>query len=725
MSVKVDFSANDAGFTSTIRKIDSSMKGMDDGVKRASSSVSTSFGSMVKAGAALAIGFGVVKLAVNAISGTMGEFKAALDLGGELNDLSARTGETAGNLMILQRAFDNAGAGADKVGPTINKLQKFMEESSQGITANVETLDRLGISYEELKGKAPLEQMKILSERISAIEDPAERATAAMQIFGRSGGELLPLLTSFSGEVENASAQLGSMPGVMDRTNKTFDAISDNLKVINGKFREFAAGLLEKIAPALELVTTLLSRLDAAAIGMKLGDVITGASNAMGGFSDALAAIKLGEFGLAWDLAWSSIKLQAADSINSIYANVRATAASISALLSEMFRPESPIMNIITSAFEILAAKIVIILSNSLAAIMEKIPGIGKAIAEGMGDAAANAEGKIAFHSQRIGREMENVGTQFKDGIDKAGEAFDETLKTSKELIDTTGLEIKLQEDKTQLLKAQQQELAKQVAEEEKRKGTLEEVKSLETDIGGARKVYAEQVKQLESEIQSARAQGNVELEKELKSQKTYFAELERSLGQGKTMEEAITAAIQAQNLAREEKVQKEKAVNKELKEQLTLSEKMAADIAAANAANNLDKGGRRQGKFQEAMAEGNLVGAGRAQRGMERAEQDQLLNDAFNGGRAFGKSVQDMAKEQGIDTFGKTSKDLRKELAARAKERQGEMAPGKEGKKGDVPGEVKPERNNPLDEIKKAVDAIQRLVEKIEPKLPTHALGV
>ena len=318
MSLDVKFSATDAGFTSTVSKVKTSVKSMDDSVAKTASSVKTSFGSMVKAGAGLALGFGAIKAAMGAITGTLDTFKDALDLGGTMKDLSERTGETAGNLLLLRRAFDNSGVGADKVGTSVNKLQKFMDDAAQGSEKNITTLARLGLTMADMQGKTPTEQMALLAEKLNGVSDNGEKSALAMGIFGKAGGQLLPLLADFSGELKTAKDQLGNMPGVMDRNAGAFDNISDNINVAKGKFMEFAAGLLESLAPALELATTLITRFDAAGAGMKLGEIITGASNAMGGFTDALSAIKLGEFGLAFKIAFESIKLQAADSINSI-----------------------------------------------------------------------------------------------------------------------------------------------------------------------------------------------------------------------------------------------------------------------------------------------------------------------------------------------------------------------------------------------------------------------
>lgn len=152
---------------------------------------------------------------------------------------------------MLQRAFDNTGAGAEKVGPTINKLQKALVEAGQGSASSVKAFQQLGIDFEALAQKTPTEQLEELASKLSEVQNPAERSTLAMQLLGKSGGELLPFLSGFSGEISAAKEQLGSLPEVMDRSAAAFDQLGDGLEIVKGKTNEIAAGFLETLLPAL------------------------------------------------------------------------------------------------------------------------------------------------------------------------------------------------------------------------------------------------------------------------------------------------------------------------------------------------------------------------------------------------------------------------------------------------------------------------------------------
>jgi len=252
-------------------------------------------GVAVKAGMALAEG------AMDAARAVADGFGQAIDLGGRLTDLSSRTGESAGSLLVLERAFTNTGVSADSVGTSMNKMQKFMTDAAQGGAAQSESMQRLGVTMGDLAGKTPTEQMAVFAQRISSIQDPAQRAEAAMSIFGKSGGELLPILNNFSGELQGARDQLGGMPSVMDRSAAAFDATGDSMAAINSKIMEFAAGFLEQALPALTTFTNALGGIDAAGWGQAAMNTIRNiADTLIGAFKNPLGAIE------AWSLAYEA-----------------------------------------------------------------------------------------------------------------------------------------------------------------------------------------------------------------------------------------------------------------------------------------------------------------------------------------------------------------------------------------------------------------------------------
>ena len=763
MSLEVKFSAKDINFTDTVSKIKEEIDEMDDEVKKTSNGVKSSFGDMVKAGASLALGFGAIKAAMGAITGTLGTFKDALDLGGTMKDLSERTGETAGNLLLLRRAFDNSGVGADKVGASVNKLQKFMDDAAQGSEKNNTVLARLGLTMADMAGKTPTEQMAMLAEKLNGVTDNGERSALAMSVFGKAGGQLLPLLADFSGELKTAQDQLGNMPGVMDRNAGAFDNISDNINVAKGKFLEFAAGLLEKIAPALELATNLMTRFDAAGAGMKLGEILTGASNAMGGFTDALNAIKLGEFGLAFKIAFESIKLQAADSINSIAANVMAAVQASGAFLLAAFGPGSGIYTIISAQFDILSSKFQIAMIEGVKAIATVLTGMFdtplmdaarkinpildsvlngiEGISTGFEGAIASLDKGVADSQNKISNSVGQIAGDLKLGAQEAKNAFDQSLSSSKQLIDTSAIEVKLQEHRNELKKLEVEALsaaAKAAAE----KLTVEE---LSVKIGKERLTHEERIKELDADIASAKRQGNKEELAHLESMKAFHLELEASKKKGLSLDQAVTNANKARQAVIDGIVKltkKEANQTDEIRKNMVQIKTVGELIAKTKAAEPMKN-------FKQQAIDA-------------RKQVKELAN--FLGGDFSRLNIMDLAKKLGIETTRKGSRELFVEIQKKldeisnkkvdiqfdensTKEQlieiQKKVAAMKTGNVvtldasssiSEIRSEMKKEidlslnssaGSSILETISAAVEKIQQLVAKIEPKLPTAALGV
>lgn len=680
--VTTTFEAVDTGMVSTIQKIEIEIKSMKDTTEKAEKQINFSFGAMAKAGAGLAIGIGVVKGAFAALTGTLDQFGQALDLGGRLNDLSARTGETAGNLLLLERAFDNSGVGADKVGTAINKLQKFMSDANTSSKENAKALSDLGLSYSALAQLTPTEQMGMLAEKINGITSPTERAATAMKIFGKSGGELLPLLENFSGEIGNARDELGSMTGIMDAKSAVFDTISDKITIIKGKFMEFAAGLLSQVTPALELFTTAISKIDAAGLGERLANAFLGGQKAMDGFSSALSAMKIGEFGLAWDITFKSLKLQIQETFNQIHKYAVSTLAGIGAFMESLFGPGSAIISIFTSTFGLIGAQFEQKLTNAAINVVSSISGlfpmIGDQVVANLRESLKRIDHDVFTAQNRIGNGFEDIIPQAIQAGEAYGKAFEEKFEKTKPLIDTFDLRMELS--------GKRQEAAIKGADA----AAKDAYKSLDlfTKFGQGAPSPLDPMKKdaekISKDLKNASDEiGNIVLQM---NKPSVFL---------KTMKD-LTKQIEVEK-AKQERGKIVDPLMEKFKEQL------------------------KEGKFDR--AEKTLVKIAAAE-----SEAKLRINEK---GERDRRNVKDIARAEGINTIGKSNEEIRQEiLEKREAKKQAEKrkeAVQKEEKKQeeDKQGKEKEEAVKKEDTLLDIVKIIRDLVQKIEPKLPTHALAL
>lgn len=236
----------------------------------------------VMAGASAAVTTFAIDLAQKAVTALI-DFAKGLAQGvleianfaGSMTDLASRTGQTVSDVTILQQAFKNAGMSADSVGPTINKLQKAIQDAGGGTGPAAEAFARLKINLDEFRQLTAVEQLNVLAQRIGSLPDPASRAGTAMDIMGRSAGQMLTMFSD-SQSIETAKTQIGSLAGNLEKSGAALDAFSDSMAAMDTKKMQFFAGMAAQFADELEAAGVAVDQLDLGPLGEQFGIVIRG-----------------------------------------------------------------------------------------------------------------------------------------------------------------------------------------------------------------------------------------------------------------------------------------------------------------------------------------------------------------------------------------------------------------------------------------------------------------
>ena len=232
------------------------------------------------AGAQNAIKMGMAKTAAVvagaglSIAGAMHGVKSAIQLGGELSDLAAQTGETAGDVLVLRQAFMDAGISAQMLPTSLALLSKSLSGVSEDGQSTKEVFARMGLDINKLRSMGAAEQFDQIGKAINKLPAQADKAAAAMKIFGRSGAPMLRLFDDPKA-FETARASLGSMPDVVDKTNLQFDKIGDAFGRLSTKISGLWSGVLIAFIPVMERISDWLDSIDLAGIGVKIGAVFS------------------------------------------------------------------------------------------------------------------------------------------------------------------------------------------------------------------------------------------------------------------------------------------------------------------------------------------------------------------------------------------------------------------------------------------------------------------
>jgi hypothetical protein len=119
-------------------------------------------------------------------------------------------------IQLLEEAGNRSGVSIESVSTAFGKLQKTLAGADEESKAATTALAKLGIAFTDLENLSPEEQIRLIGEQLQGIDDPAKRTAAAMQIFGKSGADLLPFFAQL-GPAANDIERLGGALTAIDR----------------------------------------------------------------------------------------------------------------------------------------------------------------------------------------------------------------------------------------------------------------------------------------------------------------------------------------------------------------------------------------------------------------------------------------------------------------------------------------------------------------------------
>lgn len=174
-TVTVDFAAETAKFTAELKKVNDRLKGMEGGFESVSR-LARNFLPVVSVGAVAAFA------------------RSAFEAADALGDTAKVIGVNVESLSRLKFAADQNDVEFQSLSTSLTRYQKNLSEANHGNKAAAAMFDSLGLSASALRGLKLEDQLGQIADRFKLITDPADRTRVAMELFGKSGAELIPLL---------------------------------------------------------------------------------------------------------------------------------------------------------------------------------------------------------------------------------------------------------------------------------------------------------------------------------------------------------------------------------------------------------------------------------------------------------------------------------------------------------------------------------------------------
>jgi len=225
-----------------IRRLGNSMQGLQGQVKNAALGFSNLRGAVAGFGAAIA-GSAVV-------GGLAAIVKQAIDAGDELFNLQAKTGVAAGALIGIGNAAKLADVDMATLGKGLTKLNVNLVKAAEGNEDLGRKFDALGVAVKTADGQVvPAEKaLKQIADRFADMPDGAQKAAAAVAIFGKSGADLIPLLNEGAAAMDKFTYKVGE-----DFAARS-DLFNDTITELGIKTQGFGAELTDALLPSLQSI---------------------------------------------------------------------------------------------------------------------------------------------------------------------------------------------------------------------------------------------------------------------------------------------------------------------------------------------------------------------------------------------------------------------------------------------------------------------------------------
>lgn len=204
----------------------------------------------------------------------------------QLAKSSQQIGIPIEELSALRHAADLSGVSFEKLKTGVGQFSRAISDSLAGAKSEgVRALDSLNVSLKDGRGqlKSTTQILEEVADRFQKMPDGALKTATAMQIFGKAGRDMIPLLNQGSAgiaQMTKEASQLGLVIG--GSTGAAAEKFNDNLTRMKSVLRGIANAVFSNVIPTMvELSERFLG-------AMKQGDgfkvvvsALTGAFNFM------------------------------------------------------------------------------------------------------------------------------------------------------------------------------------------------------------------------------------------------------------------------------------------------------------------------------------------------------------------------------------------------------------------------------------------------------------
>ena len=208
-------------------------------------------------GLAIGLGVGLVGAATALGASVYSAVTRAAELGDQLRDMSLQSGVSVESLSTLRFAAEQSNIGLGDLNTGLRFLSRNAVEAADGTGAQAEAFKNLGVKVTNAAGNMRSADaiMMDVADGLKSLASDTDRSALAMQVFGRSGTQLLPFLREGSAgiqEMQQRAKDLG-LEMSTDSANAA-DAFGDSLDELKEVFGSVGQRIGVVLLPAFVLI---------------------------------------------------------------------------------------------------------------------------------------------------------------------------------------------------------------------------------------------------------------------------------------------------------------------------------------------------------------------------------------------------------------------------------------------------------------------------------------
>jgi hypothetical protein len=227
----------------------------------------------------------------------------ALEAGSEFAEMAQRTGVSVESLEALSYAAQQSGVSTDQMEKGIKKLQSTLTSAAQGNAKAAAALAAVGVSARDSSGQVTSagDALDKIADKFARTADGSAKAGLAVQIFGRAGTQMIPMLDEGSAGLDELKARAEQLGLVL--STEDVDALRQ-LRNSFADLKDESTALMEHFLVGLEPAITELDK--ALTQNAGVSDMARSAGELLGDAIKGLASVAMAA-GFAWD--WATIKI--------------------------------------------------------------------------------------------------------------------------------------------------------------------------------------------------------------------------------------------------------------------------------------------------------------------------------------------------------------------------------------------------------------------------------